>query len=80
MVRVRVPGTRSSKSRSRVKDVHLVELGLRTAGNLLCPQLHQLALELVELLLQLLLVLAPELGGLDLAGGLSRARQYFHLT
>ena len=43
---------------------------MRTTGDLLCSQLHELLLQLVELLLQILLVLAPKLGGLDLAGRL----------
>lgn len=51
-------------------DAHLVQFALRTAGNLLCPQLHELLLLLLELLAQVLLVLAPELRGLNLAGRL----------
>lgn len=51
-------------------DVHLVQLALSTTGNLLGPQLDELLLQLIALLLQLLLVLAPELVGLDFAGRL----------
>lgn len=51
-------------------DAHLVQFALRPAGNLLCPQLHELLLLLLELLAQVLLVLAPELRGLNLAGRL----------
>ena len=40
------------------------------AGDLLCSQLSQLQLQLLELLLQVLLVLGPELGGLHFRGRL----------
>lgn len=43
------------------ETVHLAELRLRAASNLLCPQLHQLALQFIQLLPQVLLVLAPKL-------------------
>lgn len=62
----------SPSSRCMVyRHVHLAQLRLGTTSDLLGPQLHKLGLEVVELLLQFLLVLAPELGGLDLAGRLS---------
>jgi hypothetical protein len=47
--------------------VDLVELGAR-GGNLLDPELAELSLQLAELLGELVLVLAPELTGLDLSG------------
>jgi hypothetical protein len=47
---------------------HLCELRGRTAGDLLNAQLTQLSLQLAELLLQVLLVLAPESTGLDFSG------------
>lgn len=57
--------------RGRVCDmretVHLCQLRLRTTSDLLCPQLHQLLLQLIQLLPQLLLVLPPERGGLNLS-------------
>lgn len=52
--------------------VHLVQLALSTTGDLLSPELDELLLQLIALLLQLLLVLAPELRSLDLAGRLHR--------
>lgn len=52
--------------------VHLRELAARTTSDFLCPQLHELGLEVLELLLEVFLVLAPELGGSDFAGRLSR--------
>lgn len=50
--------------------VHLVELRGSAASNLLCAQLHQLGLQVIELLLELVLVLAPKRRGLDFSGGL----------
>lgn len=47
-------------------NVHLVELGARR-DNLLDPELTELGLQLVELLGELILVLVPELAGLDLS-------------
>ena len=52
------------------RDVHLCELRRCTAGNLLCSELNELLLEFLELLLEIVLVLAPELGRLDLSGRL----------
>lgn len=46
---------------------HLGEFGCVTAGNLLRAQLDELALQFVELLSEVLLVLRPELGGLNFA-------------
>lgn len=51
------------------KRVHLGELGARRS-DLLDAELVQLSLELVELLEELILILAPEGSGLDFAGGL----------
>jgi hypothetical protein len=47
-------------------NVHLVELGTRR-DNLLDPELTEFGLQLVELLGELILVLVPELAGLDLS-------------
>lgn len=52
-------------------DAHLAQLRLGTTGDLLGAQSHELLLELIELLLEILLVLAPKLLGSDLAGRLS---------
>jgi hypothetical protein len=52
-------------------DVHLAQLGLGTTGDLLGAQGHELLLEIIKLLLEVLLVLAPELLASDLAGRLS---------
>jgi hypothetical protein len=46
------------------------ELALGTTGDLLGAELNQLGLQLLELSLELILVLAPELAGLDLSGRL----------
>lgn len=46
---------------------HLGELRCVPAGNLLCAQLNELALQIIELLSEVLLVLRPELGGLNFA-------------
>lgn len=46
------------------QSLHLVQLGAG-GGNLLDAELAEFSLELRELLGQLLLVLAPELGSLD---------------
>lgn len=51
-------------------SIHLVELRRSTASNLLSAQLHELGLQVIELLLKLLLVLSPERRGLDFAGRL----------
>lgn len=60
-------------SRGKLEDdVHLVEFRLCATSNLLCPQLNQVLLEIIELLPQLLLVLAPKLGCLDLSGRLQK--------
>lgn len=53
-----------------LSHVHLVQLGSSATSNLLCPELDELLLEVVELLLELLLVLAPERLSLDLSGRL----------
>lgn len=50
--------------------VHSGELALGTTGDLLGAELNQLGLQLLELSLELILVLAPELAGLDLSGRL----------
>lgn len=50
--------------------VHSGELALGTTGNLLGAELDQLGLQLLELSLELILVLAPELASLDLSGRL----------
>jgi hypothetical protein len=50
-------------------NVHLVQLGAGR-GDLLDLQLAQLGLELIELLREILLVLGPQLAGLDLSGRL----------
>lgn len=47
-------------------NVHLGELGAR-GGNLLDPELAELGLQLTELLGELVLVLPPQLTGLDLS-------------
>ncbi len=49
--------------------IHSGQLRLRAAGNLLCAQLHELLLQIIQLLPQFILVLAPKLCGLDFAGG-----------
>lgn len=49
---------------------HLGELGRSTTSNLLGAELDQLGLQLIKLLLEILLVLSPKLGSLDLAGRL----------
>lgn len=80
-----VPGT------CREEHIHFVQLALRTTSNLLCPELDELLLQVVELLPQLLLVLPPELRRLDFAGRLCeiaivsnlsvhRSYQIYHLT
>lgn len=51
-------------------NVHLAQLGLGTTGDLLGAQGHELLLEIIKLLLEVLLVLAPELLASDLAGRL----------
>jgi len=51
-------------------NVHLGQLALRATRNLLCPELDKLLLQFIELLPQLLLVLAPELRCLNFAGRL----------
>jgi hypothetical protein len=56
---------------SGLLDVHLAQLGLGTTGDLLGAQGHELLLEIIKLLLEVLLVLAPELLASDLAGRLS---------
>lgn len=53
-----------------MSNVHLAQLGLGTTGNLLGAQGHELLLEIIKLLLEVLLVLAPELLASDLAGRL----------
>jgi hypothetical protein len=53
-----------------VSVVHSGELALGTTGNLLGAELDQLGLQLLELSLELILVLAPELASLDLSGRL----------
>lgn len=55
--------------------VHLAELGLGTTSDLLGAQLHELLLQLIQLLLEVLFVLAPKLGSLDLARRLHFHRQ-----
>jgi hypothetical protein len=50
--------------------VHSGELALRATGNLLSAELDELGLQLLQLSLELILVLAPELGSLDLGGRL----------
>ena len=57
-------------------DIHFVQFRLSTTRNLLRPQLHELLLEVIELLLQFILVLAPELRGLDFAGRLQNLCQF----
>lgn len=49
---------------------HLGELGGAGSGDLLGAQLTELQLQLGELLLKILLVLGPELAGLDFSGRL----------
>lgn len=48
--------------------VHSGELGGGTSSDLLGAELNKLGLELIKLLLQVLLVLAPEGAGLDFGG------------
>lgn len=60
----------SLQAESGLSNVHLAQLGLGTTGNLLGAQGHELLLKLIELLLEVLLVLAPELLASDLAGRL----------
>ena len=55
---------------SVLQNVHLVELRLCTSCDLLRPQLNELGLEVFQLLLELILVLAPELRCLDFSGRL----------
>ena len=64
------PNTRSRIS-PRGVGLHLVELGAGR-GDLLDAELTELSLELTELLGELVLVLAPKLGSLNLA------RRLFH--
>lgn len=51
-----------------ISDAHSVELAGTGSGDLLGAERDQLGLELSELSLELLLVLSPKLGGLDLCG------------
>ena len=60
----------SLQAESGLSNVHLAQLGLGTTGNLLGAQGHELLLEIIKLLLEVLLVLAPELLASDLAGRL----------
>jgi hypothetical protein len=53
-----------------LSNVHLAQLRLGTTGDLLGAQGHELLLEIIKLLLEVLLVLAPELLASDLAGRL----------
>jgi hypothetical protein len=57
--------------------VHSGELALGTTGNLLSAELDQLGLQLLELSLELILVLAPELASLDLSGRLGEVPSAF---
>ena len=52
-------------SSSGLRNVHSSQFRRGTAGNFLDAELTQLGLELVELFLQVVLVLPPELAGLD---------------
>ena len=49
---------------------HFVELRLSTTGDLLCAQSTKLLLKLDQLLLQIILTLAPKPASLDFAGRL----------
>ena len=60
----------SFQAGSGLLHVHLAQLGLGTTGDLLGAQGHELLLEIIKLLLEVLLVLAPELLASDLAGRL----------
>ena len=44
---------------------HPVEFGRRTSGDLLCAELTELGFEVLELLLEIVFALAPELTGAD---------------
>jgi hypothetical protein len=52
------------------KYAHLCELRCRSSGDLLCAQLPQFGLQLHQLLVEVLLVLGPELASLDFTGRL----------
>lgn len=60
----------SLQAESGLSNVHLAQLRLGTTGDLLGAQGHELLLEIIKLLLEVLLVLAPELLASDLAGRL----------
>ena len=48
------------------EHAHPVEFGRRTSGDLLGAELTELGFEVLELLLQIVFALAPELAGADL--------------
>lgn len=58
--------SRAAGARELAGDVHLGELGARRR-DLLDPELTELGLQLTELLGELVLVLPPQLAGLDLS-------------
>ena len=59
-------GTGAPKEGGLPGNVHLSELGAR-GGDLLNPKLAKLSLQLTKLLRELVLVLPPQLAGLDLS-------------
>lgn len=65
----RLPDFGMSQLLNFALNVHSRQLGSSTAGDLLHAQLAQLGFELVELFLQIVLILAPELAGLDFGVG-----------
>lgn len=59
-------GLKSKGLRVQGKNSHPVELRRSASSYLLCAELTQLCFEVHELLLQIILALAPELTGADL--------------
>ena len=53
-------------SSGKLEYSHSGQLRRGAAGDLLCSELAEFGLELLELLLQVLLALAPQLAGFDL--------------
>lgn len=56
-------------------DVHSVQLGRSTLGDLLNTELTEFGLQLIELLGEIILALSPELAGLDLGARLKLKRK-----
>lgn len=56
--------------KSTIQNVHSVQLGRSTLGDLLNTELAEFGLQLIELLGEIILALSPELTGLDLGARL----------